>query len=161
MATIVVVEDGQGVGAKAADLLQRSGHRVVLCGGGPGAFAPCPLLRLGHCGLLDHADLVIFSALLLGPLLARPYSGIELLRAYRRHPDYGGIPMVVSCVGDPGMLEGAGKVEVLLGRVGPDRLLDTAVRLLDDDHTRRGVYRKGGKALLHTRRRRGQALERV
>jgi len=109
MATILLVEDQPDIGLYEAQVLEAAGHRIVRCIGGPTLFAACPLLKFGRCSLVDHADLILFSM----PMFAirgRTYRGDHLLRAYREHPDYGCLPMVVVSVGTPPDLPGSGRV---------------------------------------------------
>ena len=72
MATILLIEDGPGIGGQLPSLLAAAGHRVLLCGGGPTPLAACPLLRQGHCPLADAAELLVFACPLDLPLHAAP-----------------------------------------------------------------------------------------
>jgi hypothetical protein len=49
MASILLIEDGPGLGRQLPSLLAAAGHRVLRCGGGPTPLAACPLLRHGRC----------------------------------------------------------------------------------------------------------------
>src|SRR5512133_2796096 len=98
MASILLIEDGPGIGRQLPGLLAAAGHRVLCCGGGPTPLAACPLLRQGRCPLPDVAQLLIFACPLGLPLRSRSYRGIHLLRAYRAHPDYGRLPLVLVAV---------------------------------------------------------------
>src|SRR5512133_3490484 len=95
MASILLIEDGPGVGRQLPGLLAAAGHRVLRCGGGPTPLAACPLLRQGRCSLADVAELLVFACPLGLPLRGRSYRGIHLLRAYRAHPDYARLPLVL------------------------------------------------------------------
>ena len=95
MASILLIEDGPGVGRQLTSLLAAAGHRVLRCGGGPTPLAACPLLRQGRCPLADAAELLVFACPLDLPLRGRSYRGIHLLRAYRARPDYGRLPLVL------------------------------------------------------------------
>ncbi len=66
------------------------------------------MLRFGDCPLPDAADLILFSCQLFAPMRGRRYNGTDLLRAYRAHPHYGTLPMVVVSVGLPQHLAGTG-----------------------------------------------------
>ena len=113
MATILLIEDGPGIGGQLPSLLAAAGHRVLLCGGGPTPLAACPLLRQGHCPLADAAELLVFACPLDLPLRGRSYRGIHLLHAYRAHPDYGRLPLVLVAVAPPQDLEGPGPTEMV------------------------------------------------
>jgi CheY-like chemotaxis protein len=113
MATILLVEDGAIVSREVTRLLEAAGHRVVRCGGGPTPLAACLLLRHGRCALVDNADLLVFACALALPLSSRSYRGIHLLRAYRAHPDYGRLPLVLVAGAPPHNLAGTGPVEVV------------------------------------------------
>jgi CheY-like chemotaxis protein len=112
MATILLIEDAPGRGFGEAAALEAAGHRVLRCGGGPAMFTPCPLLDHTARSLASAADLIVFACPLFRPLWGRSYSGAELLHAYRSHPEYGSLPMVVLTAEDPGQIEGTGAVEV-------------------------------------------------
>lgn len=113
MANILLIEDGPGIGRQLPGLLAAAGHRVLRCGGGPTPLAACPLLRQGHCPLADAAELLIFACPLGLPLGGRSYRGIHLLHAYRAHPDYGRLPLVLVTVAPQHDLEGTGPTEVV------------------------------------------------
>jgi hypothetical protein len=83
------------------------------CGGGPTPLAACPLLRHGSCPLPDAAELVVFACPLGLPLRGRSYRGSHLLRAYRAHPDYGRLPLVLVAIAPPQDLEGPGPTETM------------------------------------------------
>lgn len=112
MATILLIEDAPGRGFGEAVALEAAGHRVLRCGGGPATFRPCPLLDHTARSLASTADLILFACPLYRPLWGRSYSGAELLHAYRSHPEYGSLPMVVLTAEDPGDVEGTGPLEV-------------------------------------------------
>jgi hypothetical protein len=130
MASILLVEDGPGVGREATGLLAAAGHRVVRCGGGPTPLAACPLLRQGRCLLADAAELLVFACPLTLPLPGRSYRSIHLLRAYRAHPDYGRLPVVLVAAAPPQNLEGPGPSEVVGTFADPAAVLAAVNRLL-------------------------------
>jgi CheY-like chemotaxis protein len=130
MATILLVEDAPDIGVFEAGLLEREGHRVIRCGGAPGVFGACPLVREGSCALVDPADLIIFSCRLLTRLPRQSYSGTDLLRAYRNHPMYGRLPMLIVSVGRPEKLPGTGAVEAIDKFSAPGAVLAAVGRML-------------------------------
>lgn len=130
MATILLVEDGATVSRQVSCLLEAAGHRVVRCGGGPTPLAACLLLRHGRCPLVDSAELVVFACVLALPLPGRAYRGIHLLRAYRAHPDYGRLPLVLVAVAPPHHLAGAGPIQVVTTHTDPTAVVAAATRLL-------------------------------
>ena len=130
MATILLIEDGPGIGGQLPSLLAAAGHRVLLCGGGPTPLAACPLLRQGHCPLADAAELLVFACPLDLPLRGRSYRGIHLLHAYRAHPDYGRLPLVLVAVAPPQDLEGPGPTETVATFTDPAAVLAAVHRLL-------------------------------
>lgn len=113
MASILLIEEGPGVGRQLTSLVAAAGHRVLRCGGRPTPLAACPLLRHGRCPLPDAAQLLIFACPLGLPLRGRSYRGIHLLRAYRAHPNYGRLPLVLVAVAPPQDLEGPGSTELV------------------------------------------------
>lgn len=130
MANILLVEDGPGIGRELPGLLAAAGHRVMHCGGGPTPHAACPLLRQGSCPLADAAELLVFACPLTLPLAGRSYRGIHLLRAYRAHPDYGRLPLVLVAVAPPQNMEGPGPTEVMAALAEPAAVLAAVTRLL-------------------------------
>ena len=130
MATILLIEDGPGIGGQRPGLLAAAGHRVLLCGGGPTPLAACPLLRQGHGPLADAAELLIFACPLGLPLRGRSYRGIHLLHAYRAHPDYGRLPLVLVAVAPPQDLEGSGPTEMVETFTDPAVVVAAVQRLL-------------------------------
>ena len=130
MATILLVEDGATVSREVSYLLGAAGHQVVRCGGGPTPLAACLLLRHGRCPLVDNADLVVFACPLALPLSGRSYRGIHLLRAYRAHPRYGRLPLVLVTIAPPHELEGSGPLEVMQTNAGPAAVVAAVNRLL-------------------------------
>ncbi len=130
MAGILLVEDGPGIGRELTGLLAAAGHRVVRCGGGPTPLAACPLLRQGSCPLPDAAQLLVFACTLGLPLRGRSYRGSHLLRAYRAHPDYGRLPLVLVAVAPPQDLEGSGPTELVGTFADPAAVLAAVNRLL-------------------------------
>jgi hypothetical protein len=130
MATILLIEDGPGIGGQLPSLLAVAGHRVLLCGGGPTPLAACPLLRQGHCPLADAAELLVFACPLGLPLRGRSYRGIHLLHAYRAHPDYGRLPLVLVALASPQDLAGTGPTETVATFTDPAAVLAAVHRLL-------------------------------
>jgi CheY-like chemotaxis protein len=130
MASILLIEDGPGVGRQLTSLLAAAGHRVLRCGGGPTPLAACPLLRQGHCPLADAAELLVFACPLDLPLRGRSYRGIHLLRAYRAHPNYRRLPLVLVAVGAPKDLEGQGSTELVDTFTDPAAVVAAVGRLL-------------------------------
>src|SRR6266542_6584633 len=130
MATILLVEDGATVSREVTRLLEAGGHRVVRCGGGPTPLAACLLLRYGGCPFVDNADLLVFACALALPLPCRSYRGIHLLRAYRAHPDYGRLPLVLVAVAPPHNLGGSGPIEVVETYRDPAAVVAAVGRLL-------------------------------
>src|SRR6266568_606620 len=130
MATILLVEDGATVSREVTRLLEAAGHRVVRCGGGPTPLAACLLMRHGRCPFVDNADLVVFACALALPLPGRSYRGMHLLRAYRAHPDYGRLPLVLVAVAPPHNLGGAGPIEVVETHTVPAAVVAAVDRLL-------------------------------
>jgi CheY-like chemotaxis protein len=137
MAIILLVEDGTGVGREVTSLLEAAGHRVLRCGGGPTPLGACLLLRQGRCPLPDAAQLLVFACTLNLPLPGRSYRGIHLLRAYRVHPDYGRLPLVLVAVAPPQDLQGPGPIEVVGTFADPAGVLAAVNRLLQPPATRR------------------------
>ncbi len=129
MATILLV-DGADVGRELARLLAAAGHRVLRCGGGPTPLGACLLLRQGRCPLPDAAQLLVFACTLNLPLPGRSYRGTHLLRAYRAHPDYGRLPLVLVAVAPPQDLQGSGPTEVVGTFADPAGVLAAVNRLL-------------------------------
>jgi hypothetical protein len=130
MASILLIEDGPGVERQLPGMLAAAGPRVVRCGGGPTPLAACPLLRQGRCPLPDAADLLVFACPLGLPLRGRSYRGIHLLHAYRAHPDYGRLPLVLVTVAPPQDLEGPGPTETVGTFTDPAVVLAAVHRLL-------------------------------
>jgi CheY-like chemotaxis protein len=130
MATILLIEDGPGIGGQLPSLLATAGHRVLWCGGGPTPLAACPLLRQGRCPLADAAELLVFACPLDLPLHGRSYRGIHLLRAYRAHPDYGRLPLVLVTVGPPPDLAGTGPTQLVTTFQDPAAITAAIDRLL-------------------------------
>jgi CheY-like chemotaxis protein len=130
MATVLLVDDGATVSQEVTRLLEAADHRVMRCGGGPTPLAACSLLRYGSCPLVDGADLVIFASALTLPLAGRSYRGIHLLRAYRAHPDYQRLPLVVVAVAPPRGLPGSGPIEVVEPKSDPAVVVAAVNRLL-------------------------------
>lgn len=110
MATVLLVEDEPDLGLFEAGLLEAEGHRVLRCSGSPAPFAACPMLRYGSCAVVDSVELILFSCGLFMPIRNRTYRAEHLLRAYRSHPRYGRLPMVVVAIGKVEGLEGAGSL---------------------------------------------------
>lgn len=141
MATILLIEDQPDLGLYEAQLLERAGHRIVRCNGGPSMSAACPLLKSGRCALVEQAELIVFSI----PMFAikgRTYRGVHLLRAYRAHPDYGRLPMVVVSLGTPPDLPGRGPL-IAVDKFSDPHVVITAVASLlqgsTNDHAPMGT----------------------
>jgi CheY-like chemotaxis protein len=130
MASILLVEEGPGVGRQLTGLLAAAGHRVLRCGSGPTPLAACPLLRQGSCPLPAATQLLVFACPLGLPLRGRSYRGIHLLRAYRAHPDYGRLPLVLVAIAPPQDLQGPGPTEVVGTFADPAVVLVAVNRLL-------------------------------
>lgn len=130
MATILLVDGGATVDLELTRLLEAAGHRVVRCGGGPTPLAACWLLRYGRCPLVDGADLLVFACPLALPLPGRSYRGIHLLRAYRAHPDYGRLPLVLVAIAPPRELGGTGPTEVVENHTEPAAVVAAVDRVL-------------------------------
>jgi hypothetical protein len=123
MASILLIEDGPGIGGQLPSLLATAGHRVLWCGGGPTPLAACPLLRQGRCPLANAAELLVFACPLDLPLRGRSYRGSHLLRAYRGHPDFGRLPLVLVAIAPPQDLEGVGPTELVATFTDPAAVL--------------------------------------
>jgi hypothetical protein len=130
MASILLIEDGPGIGRQLPGLLAAAGHRVLRCGGGPTPLAACPLLRQGRCPLADAAELLVFACPLDLPLRGRSYRGSHLLHAYRAHPDYGRLPLVLVAIAPPQDLAGTGSTELVATFTDPPAVLAAVNRLL-------------------------------
>ncbi|HLW15785.1 MAG TPA: hypothetical protein VKV69_00300 [Actinomycetota bacterium] len=130
MASILLVEDAPDLGLYEAGLLEQHGHTVLRCSGGPTPFAACPMMRDGSCPVADAADLIIFSCGVYAPLRHRTYRGVHLLRAYREHPAYGRLPMLVVSVGAPDDLLGTGPIEMVAKFADPKQIVGAVERLL-------------------------------
>ena len=139
MATILLIEDVPDIGLYEAGLLEAQGHRVIRCGGAPSPLAACSLLRFGHCPLPDVADLIVFSTALYTPTRHRTYRGMDLLSAYRRHPVYGRIPMLVVTIGAPRDIEGRSAIEFVEKFSPPREILAAVGRLLDPARAKVGA----------------------
>src|ERR671912_315148 len=130
MASILLIEDGPGIGGQLPGLLAAAGHRVLRCGGGPTPLAACPLLRQGRCLLADAAELLVFACPLDLPLRGRSYRGRHLLAAYRTHPDYGRLPLALVAIKPPQDLAGTGPTELIDTFTDPAAVLAAVHRLL-------------------------------
>ena len=128
MTSILLVEDFPDLGLYEAKLLEQEGHTVLSCSGGPTPFSACPMMRFGECPVADAADLIIFSCRLFPPMPHRTYGGISLLRAYRAHPVYGRLPMLVVAIAPPKDLQGSGPIRFVDKFSEPDEI----VRAVDD-----------------------------
>jgi CheY-like chemotaxis protein len=131
VASILLVEDAPDLGVYEAGVLEQHGHTVLRCSGGPTPFAACPMIPDGSCPVADAADLIIFSCGMFGPLRHRTYRGIHLLRAYREHPVYGRLPMMVVSVGAPDDLGGTGPVQIVAKFASPNDIVDAVEQLLE------------------------------
>jgi hypothetical protein len=138
MASILLIEDGPGIGRQLPGRLAAAGHRVLRCGGGATPLAACPLLRQGRCPLADAAELLVFACPLDLPLHGRSYRGSHLLHAYRAHPDYGRLPLVLVAIAPPQDLAGTGSTELVATFTDPPAVLAAVNRLLQPpSHPRR------------------------
>ena len=72
----------------------------------------------------------MFACPLTLPLPGRSYRGIHLLRAYRAHPDYGRLPLVLVAVAAPQNLEGPGPTKLVETFTDPAGVLAAVNRLL-------------------------------
>lgn len=131
MANILLVEDAPDLGLYEAGLLEQHGHTILRCSGGPTPFAACPMMREGSCPVADAADLIIFSCGVFAPLRHRTYRGIHLLRAYREHPLYGRLPMLVVAVGAPEDVGGSGPIEMVAKFADPQEIIHAVDHLLE------------------------------
>ena len=131
MATVLLVEDVPDLSFHEARLIEAAGHRVIRCGGGPGPspYSACPLLRTGSCSLADSAELILFSSGLFA-MRGRNYSGGRLLQAYRSHPRYGRLPMLVVSVMPPGVVAGTGPIAFVEKFSSSQEIVDAVERLL-------------------------------
>jgi hypothetical protein len=130
MANILLVEDRPDLGLFEAKLLEREGHRMIWCGGGPTPFVACPMLKSGSCALADSADMVLFSCALSAPMRGRSYRADHLLNAYRSHPRYGKLPMVVSSIGAPKEMTGTGPYATVDKFSSPRSVVETTRSML-------------------------------
>lgn len=139
MANILLIEDQPDIGLYEAQILEAAGHRIIRCIGGPTLFAACPLLKMGRCSVVDHADVIVFSMPMFA-LRGRSYRGEHLLRAYRSHTDYGRLPMVIVSLGVPEYLPGTGPIE-RIDKFSPPAAVVAAVEraLAQSDHVDPGV----------------------
>jgi hypothetical protein len=131
MATVLLVEDRPDLGLFEMKLLERRGHRVIWCGGGPTPFAACPLLKRGACPLADSADLLLFSCAMSTPMRGRTYRAEHLLEAYRAHARYGKLPMVVVSIGVPKRAPGGGAYSVIDKFAPPGAVVDAVESMLE------------------------------
>ena len=131
MACILLVEDAPDLGLYEAQLVEQEGHTVLRCSGGPNPFTACPMMQRGTCVLADAADLIIFSCGLFGPMRHRTYGGVNLLRTYRAHPDYGRLPMLVVSVGVPKDLGGTGPIRFIEKYAEPATVVQAVNDLLE------------------------------
>ena len=88
------------------------------------------MLQNGVCALAEAADLILFACQLFAPLPHRTYRGIHLLRAYRAHPVYGRLPMLLVTYGAPDDLGGIGPIEHLEKFSDPNTIVEAVDRLL-------------------------------
>lgn len=110
MGTILLVESDPDLGLLEAGLLEDLGHRVLRCSGAPTPLGACLMLRSGACPLPAAAEMIIFNAPPAVPMRGRSYTGASILRAYRSHPRYGRLPMLVVDMAPPKDLPGAGRI---------------------------------------------------
>jgi CheY-like chemotaxis protein len=129
MAKILVVEDTPDLILYEARLLERAGHRVIRCNGAPSLLSACPMLRFGSCPLPESVDMIVFDCGFAGPMRHRSYNGSHLLRAYRSHPWYGRLPMLLVAPRIPQGIGGTGPIE-LVGKFSEPRAVVEAVERL-------------------------------
>ena len=140
MATILLVEDHPDLGLYEYKLLERAGHRVIWCNGGPTPYAACPMLARGACPLADSADMLLFSCAMSVPMRGRGYRAEHLLHAYRSHPRYGKLPMVVVSIGAPKEMTGTGPYTTVNKFSSPSAVVDSVQSMLSS--TAKGEKRK-------------------
>ncbi len=114
-ATILVVDDHDGMRSFVSEVITMLGHRPVVCG--EAANAPDMIRR-------EHPDMVIFDL-----HLEQKYAGWYLLNNLRKTDETASIPAVL-CTSDDrfvrshrGAVEAQG-AEVLLKPFAPDELID-------------------------------------
>ena len=130
MANILLVEDRPDLGLYEYGLLERAGHRVMWCGGGPTPHGSCPMLTRGACPLADSADMLLFSCAMSMPMRGRGYRGEHLLRAYREHRRYGKLPTVVVSIGAPKEMAGTGSYATVDKFSSPRIVVDAVESML-------------------------------
>ncbi|MGZ4240272.1 MAG: hypothetical protein ACXVQ7_01510 [Actinomycetota bacterium] len=131
MATILLIEDEPDLGLYEAKLLEQEGHHVLRCNGAPTPFGACPVMRGEGCPLVGSAEVIIFSCRMFAPLRNRPYTGADLLLAYRSHAAYGDRPMLVVSVGAPDKLPGKGPLISVEKFAAPGSVTEAVHALLD------------------------------
>jgi hypothetical protein len=138
MSTILLVEDRPDLGLYEFRLLERAGHRVIWCGGWPTPYAACPMLTRGACRLADSADMLLFSCAMSTPMRGSTYRAEHLLNAYRSHPRYGKLPMVVVSIGAPKETAGTGPYATVDKFSSPWAVVDAVQRVLSPGSVRNG-----------------------
>lgn len=130
MSTILLVKDVLDLGLVESKRLEAEGHHILRCWGGPTPFAACPMMREGWCALPHAADLIVFSCDMSTPVPHRTYRGVHLLRAYREHPAYGRLPMLVGALGVPDDIGGSGPIQTIETPATPETIVQGVRRLL-------------------------------
>lgn len=130
MATVLIVEDEADLAVYEAKLLEDAGHTVVMCGGARTPKGGCSLIRCGACELPETVDLILFSCRLFAPLEGQTSEGARMVRAYRSHPRYSHIPLLVVFVTGSVHLPGTGPIELIGKFNSPTSVLDSVSRML-------------------------------
>lgn len=130
MTRILLVEEAPDLGAFEARILERDGHVVFRCNGAPSGGGACPMLRTGSCTIADAAEMILFACSLYMPMQGRSYNGMTLLNAYRHHPVYSKLPMLIVTLGAPEHVAGTGPVEIVEKFSDPTRVIEAARRLI-------------------------------
>jgi len=88
MKTVLVVDDELDIAEAVKSILEDEGYHVVVCANGREA-----LQRLDQ----TRPDLAIIDIMM--PVM----NGFETIKAIRRHPDFGGLPVLIMSAIDPSM----------------------------------------------------------
>lgn len=123
MGNIILIADAAEPAVTLSRWLRLAGEQVWWCAGGPTPFVACPLMRAGECIRPEAADLIVFAYGIGQPVVAhRTYRPVHVLRAYRAHPRYGSLPMLIVGRGAPADLGGGGPL------AGIDHLVPPAMQ---------------------------------
>ncbi|MFA5890240.1 MAG: hypothetical protein WDA27_04685 [Actinomycetota bacterium] len=155
MATVLIVEDEPDLAVYEAKLLEDAGHCVVMCGGSRTPKGGCDLIRCGVCAVPETVDVILFSCRLFAPLEGQTSEGARMIRAYRSHPRYSHIPLLVVFVTGSTHLPGTGPIELIGKFNSPTSVLDSVSRLLQTDrrdHSGRGPLAGTEKEKVEPRR---------